>query len=346
MIEIDGSLGEGGGQIIRSSLALAAVTGQSMRLRKIRAGRKKSGLLRQHLTAVKAAAAVCDAHTEGAEIGAAELTFVPSAIRGGDFRFQVGTAGSTSLVAQTILPALMLADGPSTITLEGGTHNPWAPPFDFLRRTYLPLVEKMGPRVSSELHSHGFYPAGGGRVRFQVSPCQQLRGFDLVKRAEKATPSVTAIISQIPKSVGQRECDTIRRKANWHADCFHVLEASNPRGPGNVVMVELDSGNVCELFTGFGRVGVKAEHVARGVLREARSYLAQDAPVGEHLADQLMLPLGLAASQGATSRFRTGPLSMHSTTHIDVLKMFLPIEIKVTEGDDRSVELNFSAANP
>ena len=168
MIEIDGSQGEGGGQILRTALALALVTGKPFRITNIRAGRKKPGLLRQHLTAIQAAMAVGGAAAEGATIGSRDLVFHPGAITPGTYRFAVGTAGSTTLVLQTILPALLCAGGESMLTLEGGTHNPFAPPFDFLQTTFLPQVNRLGPKVEAVLERPGFYPAGGGR--FRVSP--------------------------------------------------------------------------------------------------------------------------------------------------------------------------------
>jgi len=338
MIEIDGSQGEGGGQIIRSSLALSAVTGQPVQFDNIRAKRSKPGLMRQHLTAVKAAAKVCDAKVEGAEIGASSITFEPNAIRSGEYRFQVGTAGSTSLIAQTILPALMLADGPSTVTLEGGTHNPWAPPFDFLERVFLSQLSKFGPQVDCELDSMGFYPAGGGKFQMRIQPHKELRPFKLLERKGDMKPRVTAIVSQIPASVGERECDTIRRKSNWRSECFHVHEVEKPFGPGNVVMIELAWDNVTELFIGIGKRGVKAEQVARKVYREAKAFIETDVAVGEHLADQLMMPMALAASQGMPSKFKTHELSLHSQTHLDVIGYFLDVQHSIDEeGDVRIV---------
>ena len=163
MIRIDGSFGEGGGQILRTSLSLSLATGKAFRIEKVRAGRERPGLLRQHLTAVLAAAEVGGAEVQGATLGSTELTFSPGAIRAGEYRFSVGTAGSGTLVFQTILPALMLAAKPSRIVIEGGTHNIAAPPFDFLARTFVPLLERMGPKVQLQFERYGFYPAGGGR---------------------------------------------------------------------------------------------------------------------------------------------------------------------------------------
>lgn len=152
---------EGGGQILRTALSLSIVTGESFRIEKIRAGRKKPGLLRQHLTAVQAAAKISGAKIEGADLGSQQLTFKPGKVQPGDYSFAVGTAGSATLVLQTILPALIIGSKPSTLTLEGGTHNPHAPPFDFLQKTFLPILNKMGSKVSAKLERPGFYPAGG-----------------------------------------------------------------------------------------------------------------------------------------------------------------------------------------
>ncbi|MEO1529584.1 MAG: RNA 3'-terminal phosphate cyclase [Planctomycetota bacterium] len=341
MIEIDGSQGEGGGQIIRSSLSLSTVTGQPVTLTNIRAGRKKPGLMRQHLTAIAAVAEISSARVEGAELNSSRITFEPGVVKAGDFRFQVGTAGSTSLVAQTILPALMIAETPSTVVLTGGTHNPWAPPFDFFTRVFLPQLARMGADVDAELVRHGFYPAGGGEVKLTVRPTGAWRGLELREFDPEVTPRVTAIVSALSREIAERECNVIRRRSGWSEDCFEVREEQDPRGPGNAVMIELACKRSSELFIAHGKVGVRGEHLARAVLKQARAHLARRVPVGEYLADQLMLPMGLAATRGNSSRFRTGPLSMHSQTHLQVLHQFLPIASSVTDEEDGSVMVRF-----
>ncbi|WP_146535168.1 RNA 3'-terminal phosphate cyclase [Rubripirellula reticaptiva] len=339
MIEIDGSEGEGGGQIIRSSLALAAVTGKPVRLQNIRAGRSKPGLLRQHLTGVKAIAEIAGGEMIGADLGSRELTFTPGTVRGGEYRYQVGSAGSAVLVAQTVLPALMMSDASSTVTVGGGTHASWAPPFDFFERCFLPLVSQMGANVTASISAHGFYPAGGGEITVGVNPSSGLRGIELVERLGEMRPRVIALVSKVPTSVGDRECDVIRRKADWNVDVCEVIEVAKSGGPGNAVMIECQFDNVTELFVGFGKIGVRAEPIARSTLREARKYLVSDVPVGPYLADQLLMPMGLAASQGRASRFRTTTLTQHSLTHIAILKRFLNIRIDTTSKDDGSVEV-------
>src|SRR6185295_18962730 len=159
MLKLDGSVGEGGGQILRTALALSALTGQPFQIDRIRAQRRKPGLMRQHLTAVRAAAEVCQATVAGDSLGSMALSFVPGAVKAGSYSFAVGTAGSATLVLQTVLPPLLVAAGPSTLTIEGGTHNPLAPPFDFLERSFLPLVARMGPQFEARLERWGFYPA-------------------------------------------------------------------------------------------------------------------------------------------------------------------------------------------
>jgi RNA 3'-terminal phosphate cyclase (ATP) len=170
MIELDGSVGEGGGQILRTSLALSMCTGQPVTLNNIRAKRAKPGLMRQHLTCVDAAREVSGAQVQGAELGSQSLAFEPGRVRAGDYRFNVGTAGSCTLVLQTVWPALLLAGERSTLTLQGGTHNPMAPPFHFLERSFAPLVRRLGAGVSLTLRRHGFYPAGGGEMQATVEP--------------------------------------------------------------------------------------------------------------------------------------------------------------------------------
>ena len=332
MIEIDGSQGEGGGQIIRSSLALSAVTGKPFKITNIRAGRKKSGLKRQHVTGANAAREVCGGAVVGAELNSSELTFIPGPIQTRDFPFKIGTAGSTTLVAQTVLPALMMAEKPSSITIEGGTHNPGGPPFDFLERVYLPQVEKMGPKFKAEIESYGFYPVGGGKIKIEITPCPALSGLSLMQRQHKTKAKLMALVSKLPLHIADRELDIIRRKGKWHQSECYPIEIKNSPGPGNVVMMEFNSGNVSEIITGYGSPGVRAEDVARKTYREAKPYLAWDYPVGEYLADQLLLPMGLAAGREdapVSSEFVTGPLSLHATTHIDILKRFLDINVVV-----------------
>lgn len=331
MVEIDGSVGEGGGQILRTSLSLSLVTGKPFRIDRIRAGREKPGLLRQHLTAVLAAAEVGGAKVEGAALGSQCIAFTPGPVRPGEYRFAVGTAGSGTLVFQTVLPALMLAsssnNAPSKVIVEGGTHNHMAPPYHFLERVFLPLVERMGPKFKMQFERYGFYPAGGGRFVAEITPSPSLAPLHIGERGEITSRKVTAIVANLPRHIAQREAETATDMLNWGAETQSIEATRESAGPGNVVMIEIRTKETAEIFTEFGMVGVSAERVAENAARQAREYLASSAAVGEHLGDQLLLPMALA---GAGS-FTALKVNMHARTNMDVIGKFLPIRFVIAE---------------
>jgi len=327
VLTIDGSFGEGGGQILRTALALSTVTSTAFRIERIRAARERPGLLRQHLTAVNAAAAISGAAVAGAVLGSTALTFNPGPVRGGEFEFAVGTAGSATLVLQTVLPALLTAPEPSRLTLEGGTHNPAAPPFDFLVKSFLPLINRMGPAVTAELERPGFYPAGGGRFRVEIKPAPRLLPFELMKSAPVRAIRVRAIVANLPRSIAQREINVVRRALSLGPDNAAAEEIRGAPGPGNAVLIEIEMEHHTEVFTGFGAPGVRAEAVADDAAKQARDYIASGAPVGRYLADQLLVPFALAGG----GRFRTGPPSRHTATNIEVIRDFLKVNIGAVE---------------
>ena len=326
MIIIDGSKGEGGGQVLRTSLALSVATGTPFRIEQIRAGRPKPGLLRQHLTAVQAATAISRARVDGDAIGSRALTFAPQAVQAGDYAFSVGTAGSATLVLQTILPPLLRAAGRTTVTLEGGTHNPWAPPFEYLQRVFLPIVNRLGPRVAATLERCGFYPAGGGRFVVTIDPAPHLARLELLDRGAILGRRVVALVAHLARQIGDREVATALELLNWQGDVGRVDCIASTPGPGNVVFVELECEHVTEICTGFGEIGKSAEKVADDPVREIRRYLGAGVPVGCHLADQL-LPL-LAVGSGGS--FRTLTPSRHTLTNADVVHQFGGARIELT----------------
>ena len=330
-LTIDGSLGEGGGQILRSSLALSLLTGTKIRIINIRSGRKKPGLLRQHLTCVRAATEIGNAITSGAEIGSKELDFHPAGVEPGAYKFAIGSAGSTSLVLQSILPPLLTASGPSRITLEGGTHNQWAPPFEFLQHVFLPIIERMGAKVTPELERPGFYPAGGGIVHFDIEPCQQLQPIELTERGELRTKVARAQVANLSVDIARRELKVVARKLGWEGDELQVVDIKDSHGPGNMVTVRMAFDHVTELFTGFGAVGKRAEQVAKEAAREARNFLASGATIGAHLADQLLLPMAMAGGGTIDTLLPT----KHTTTNIEVIETFLPVRFAIEERGSR-----------
>ncbi len=218
MLAIDGSRGEGGGQVLRSALSLAIVTGQAFRMFNIRAQRAKPGLRWQHLAAVRAAQAVSSAVVEGAGLGATELTFAPGDLQGGRHAFDVGTAGSTTLIAQTLIPALLRADRSFQVSIDGGTHNPMSPPFEFLADSYLPLLRRMGAHVEAQLVRRGFYPAGGGRIELTIGTSTGLAPIELCSRGALRRKQAVATVSRLPLSIAQRELATIGDALGWPSE--------------------------------------------------------------------------------------------------------------------------------
>ena len=340
MVNIDGALGEGGGQILRTSLALSLVTGRAFRMVNIRSRRTKPGLLRQHLTAVRAAVEVGGAACDGAEIGSGELVFRPGNVRPGDYRFAIGTAGSTSLVLQTILPALALADAPSRVVLEGGTHNPLAPSFDFLARTFLPVFNRFGPAVTADLLRAGFYPAGGGQIEVNIMPTDWLCPVELLIRGAEGGRRVIAHVAGVPLSVAERAFEQVDKRLRWGRGVCEIVEHSTDRGQGFVLVGEVASEAHNEVFTSFGQRGLPAEAVADRMVEQVRPYLAAGSPVGEHMADQFLLPMALAKG-GA---FCTAGLSPHARTNMEVIQAFLPVRFQTTMLEEKGVEVRASAA--
>jgi RNA 3'-terminal phosphate cyclase (ATP) len=331
MITIDGSEGEGGGQILRTSLALSLITRQPFRMERIRAKRQKPGLLRQHLTAVEAAKTVGFATVTGAALNSQTLEFHPGPVTAGNHRFAVGTAGSATLVFQTVLPALLTASSHSTLTLEGGTHNPLAPPFDFLARSYAPLIHRMGPTVTLDLRAPGFYPAGGGRFHARIEPVKRLNPIRLLERGAIRARRATVWLSKLSPDIAERELEMVRNELRWQADECAVQTVPYPKGPGNALVLEIETEHVCEIFTGFGERGHAAEEVAREAIAAAKVWLAADVPVDEHLADQLLLPMALAGR----GSFRTTKPSLHMTTNVTSIQRFLSIAVEVQQESEQ-----------
>ena len=330
MLTIDGTHGEGGGQILRSSLALSLVTGTPFRIERIRGRRSRPGLLAQHLTAVRAAAEIGRAETVGAEKGSSVLTFRSGAVRPGRYRFDVGTAGSATLVLQAVLPALLVGEGSFELELAGGTHNPPAPPFPFLAEAFLPLLARMGARVEARLLRPGFYPAGGGEMRVRVEAVPRLEPLELGERGALRERRATAVVAHLPEHVAERELAEVARRLDWQPEELVVEHAPASRGPGNALFLRMTFEGVTEVVSAFGDRGKPAEHVGAEAVAEAERFLGADVPVGEHLADQLLVPLALAGG----GWFRTIRPTLHTETNAWVIGRFLEAGIGMVEERD------------
>lgn len=326
MITIDGSYGEGGGQILRTSLALAAITGTPVRIENIRARRPKPGLQRQHLAGVLAAARVCGGEVEGAELNSRTIVLRPQAVVAGHHHFAIGSAGSTSLVLQTVLPILLMADGPSTVVIEGGTHNPLAPPVEFLRDAFLPVLHRVGVSATVELDRYGFYPAGGGRMRASVQPWSASVPLELLERGRSVSRRAVASIAHLPAHVAAREAQAVKHGLHWSHEEVDEQEVVAD-GQGNVLQVWLRYAQACEVISTFGELRKSAEKVAQEAVSQVMRFTSANVPVGEHLADQLLLPLAL----GSGGRFRTVAPSEHARTNAHVMAAFLGPVVEFTE---------------
>ncbi len=325
-VRIDGSQGEGGGQVVRTAIALSAITGKPLVLEFIRAGRKKPGIMRQHLTSIQAAAQICHAKTVGVELGAEDIEFIPGEIEGGDYNFKIGSAGSTSLVAQAIMPILAMASEPSNVTISGGTHNLWAPTYDFIDQSFLPLFRQMGARVQGEITMHGFFPAGGGEIKLEIKPLKKSMRLDLCERGEALKNHAVVLLSHLKHAIGERELERLNKNLDFKSENCEILHVKSP-GPGNAVTIFAEFENVTGVFVSLGQHGVRAEAVAATAGEEVRDYLANDAAVCTHLADQLLLPMALMGG----GSFTTTDISEHTRTNAEIIKKFLDVSITWTQ---------------
>jgi RNA 3'-terminal phosphate cyclase (ATP) len=356
-VDIDGSAGEGGGQILRTSLALAMITGRALRMRRIRAGRARPGLRRQHLACVEAAARLCHAQVRGATLGSQDLELVPGPITGGEIELDLGTAGSTTLVVQTILVPALAAGVALRAVFRGGTHNPLAPPFEFLDRVYAPHLRAMGAGVTLALDRHGFASGGGerGAQGHGAPPCHRsersglpagplgqltvtvaaggaLRPIEVVTAGPITARHATAIVARLPTHVADREHAVVQQRLGFLPTECEVRDVRDG-GPANVLLLEVEREDGRELVSALGEKGLRAELVAQRACDDLAAFLDANVPVGEHLADQLVLPLAVAGG----GRFRTLPPSRHTTTNIDTVGRFLDVAIRVERDGDAAL---------
>ncbi len=325
MVEIDGSFGEGGGQILRTSLSLSCLSGKPFRLHNIRRGRKKPGLMPQHLTCVRAAALVSDAAVEGDSRGSLELSFSPGRVRPGHYGFDIGTAGSTSLVLQCLLPPLLFAGGESTLTLTGGTHVPFSPPFHYVSEVFIPLLARLGARARAEIDSYGFYPRGGGKVRVAVRPCAALSPAVLTERGELLRLSGVSAVGGLPPSIARRQTDSLLRALGEITADVETAEVDTP-GRGTFVFLRAEFENTVAGFSALGARGKRAEDVGEEAAREFLSFLGSGACLDHHMADQMSLYLALADGR---SSFTASAITEHLRTNIHVLEKFLDIRFEI-----------------
>jgi RNA 3'-terminal phosphate cyclase (ATP) len=330
ILDLDGSFGEGGGQILRTSLALALLTGKAFHLRNIRAGRSKPGLQPQHLMSVRAAATIGRAQMRGGSLHSTDLVFEPGEVAAGPYRFSIGTAGATGLVLHTLyLPLALRGATASELMLGGGTHVSTSPSFDFLNTTWRPYMELLGLRLRLDMRRPGFYPRGGGHVDVHIQPCRRLHGLQLNERKPVTTATVTSAVAGLPEDIAHRQARRAAYRLKEAGLRLVAREETWPGGPGTVLAVILDTAPVPTMFFGLGARGKRAERVADEAVDQAIAYLkAAPAAVDAHSADQIVLPLALA--EGASS-FSVAEVTAHLLTNVAVIRRFVDRDI-VCEG--------------
>ncbi|HAA03590.1 MAG TPA: RNA 3'-phosphate cyclase [Syntrophobacteraceae bacterium] len=327
MIHIDGSQGEGGGQVLRSALSLAVITGKAIRIDKIRARRPKPGLMAQHLQAVQAAAAISEGRVEGAKLGSTMLTFEPQGLFSGTFRFEIGTAGSTSLVLQTILVPLSLAGGASQVTIRGGTHVPWSPSFHYLQRHWQPMMRRIGFDFDLELVKAGFYPRGGGEIRCRIRPAGRLLPLILTERG--ACRGITGIsaVAMLDERIAERQrAQMIKRLGGEPLPILIEIRKLAAGSPGTMLLFEAEFEWSRWCTCTLGARGKPAERVADEAVEAYLTFVASGAAVDSYLADQLVLALALAHG---TSELYCSDISQHLLTNAGVISAFIPVAIEI-----------------
>jgi RNA 3'-phosphate cyclase len=327
MVRIDGSQGEGGGQIVRSALTMAIITGEATRIDNIRAGRERPGLRPQHLKAAEAAAAICSGRVEGAHPGSESLIFRPGRVCGGDYRFDIGTAGASTLLLQTVLLPLIRADTESHLTLIGGTHVPWSPSFHYMERQWIPWLRQMGADVRLELHRTGFYPKGGGIIKARVGMAAGLKPLTLIERGALQEIGILSLTADLPQGIADRQS---RAAMEALAPCGVQMRSETlllpSRSKGTMLLVEGHFESSHCTFFALGERGKPAERVGTEAADAFLRFLRSEAVVDEHGADQLILPLALAEGD---SVFRTSVVTRHLETNIRILHHFLPSRVTV-----------------
>ena len=328
MILIDGSQGEGGGQILRTSLALSLLTGQSFKIVNIRSRRQQSGLRPQHLASVKAAASIGRSEVEGANLGSTELIFHPGKIHPGQYEFNITTAGSTSLVLHTVYLPLSLATSSSNITLTGGTHVPKSPIFEYLDQHWLHYLQLLGLDIHLSLDTAGFYPQGGGQLQARIRSSSSIASLDLVQRGHLHQIRGISAVANLDRRIAERQRGQVLRRLGDHyrLNDIRILDITSKfKGTFILLIAEFEYSQAC--YSALGELGKPAERVADDAIEAMENFLATDGAVDHYLADQLLLPLSFASGP---SKIRTSQITNHLLTNADVINVFLPKRIQIT----------------
>jgi len=334
MIEIDGSYREGGGQILRTALSLSCLFQKPFRIFNIRKGRKKPGLMPQHLTCVRASQLIANAKVKGDDVGSTELLFSPVEVKSRDFFFDIGTAGSTSLVLQTVIPSLIFSKAKTIVTLKGGTHVPFSPSYDYLAGVFSSFLSNIGVNIKLSIESYGFYPKGGGKVRAEILPVQEIKPLRIAARGNILRMSGYSGVGNLPFSIADRQKNALLERV--HSDIrdlrcpvdFELMNVSTP-GQGTFIYLQSESEHTIAGFTSLGEMRKMAEVVGEEAAREFYAYYSTDAALDPHMADQIVLYLSMCDKE---SVFTTSCITEHLITNLWVVGLFHEYQCSV-EGE-------------
>lgn len=326
MLEIDGSYGEGGGQILRTALSLSCILGRPFRMVDIRKGRKKPGLMHQHLACVRSLARISSARVTGDAEGSTELVFEPSSPKAGDYLFEIGTAGSTSLLLQALLPPLIFCKGISRVRLTGGTHVPFSPTFDYIDQVFLPMLARLGIKVMTEIERYGFYPKGGGSVSLEVHPAKGVYGLELSTSGRLLGITGISGVGNLPLSIAERQRSAaIEKLKEAGLNCRIGTKTANTFGQGTFLFLKAESGNAISGFSVLGERGKRAEAVGTEAATELIEYIRSGTCIDHHLSDQLLIYLAFADKP---SEFTTSRITDHLMTNLWTIEKFAPIKYR------------------
>jgi len=330
MIRIDGSTGEGGGQILRTALTLSIMTSKDFIIENIRSGRVKAGLRHQHLQAVEASRKISNGQARGVDIGSGTLAFSPGKVRSGNYEFDIGTAGSTTLVFQTIFLPLSVVDGISKVSITGGTHVPWSPSFHYLSKHWLTFLNKIGLMVDMKLDKAGYYPRGGGKIIGIINPTENINGIELLERGKLIHIRGISAVSNLPRKIAERQRNRVVRRLGSRYPLNDIRIAKVPssnKGTFLMLIAEFENSQAC--FVGLGAPGKPSESVADEAIDPLVDFILSGGVVDPFMGDQLLLPLVFAKSH---SSFRTSAITQHLLTNSAIVRKFLSIDI-VVDGD-------------
>jgi len=328
LIEIDGSYGEGGGQILRTALAFSAILKRPFSIHHIRSKRNNPGLQAQHLEAVEALSRITEAQTEGVKFGSQKITFIPQKILPGDYQFEVRTAGSAALLLQAVFLPLCLTNEKSRLTLVGGTHVPWSPSFQYLSEVFLPILQWMEVSANAAIEKWGFYPKGGGKIQLEINPVRELKPISLVERGLLKKIRGISASSNLPKHVAERQkeqtLNRIRRELKIDAE-ITIQQDVPSNGPGSFLFLLAEYEKIFAGFSSLGARGKLAEKVADEAVDSLKDYMESDGCIDPHLADQIIPFMAMAKGN---SSFTTTQMTEHLITNLWVIAHFLEVKVQ------------------